>query len=153
MASKSYETSTGEHPFIVNPSAWVGVPWDNASKPTPREKTNEDLILELHDRISRNQNVADLFNETKRTATVEQKRSAKEKSGKKKTIMQSSEKTVEACDLNPFSEELKAKRLPFEVYILFLIYLLLSLYTDVKFCADSNTSCMDIANRIFSEES
>lgn len=115
---KTNECSTGSHPFIYE-SSWVGTPWDGsrANKVTPA-KSNEELIVELHERLRTNQNVADLFSTSAKVAEAAKRfdpPAPLKKLGKPPPVTRSIQQLADEFTLNPFTEELKASRLPLEV--------------------------------------
>ncbi len=115
--TRSNECSTGSHPFI-HESVWIGTPWDSSKPPPPPEKSNAELIFELHERLRTNQNVADVFSTSAKNATTGRRFDPPpptKKLGKAAAPMLSIQQLATQYTLNPFTEELKASRLPFEV--------------------------------------
>jgi len=134
--AKSNETSTGHHPFIINPKKWVGTPWDkgdhfgshaaaHAENAQSKAQSNAELVAKFHERLAASENVSDLFGETARNRSLAASGRAPVFPGaKKKKLSTVSQPTPSAQDKaaagppedpNPFTEALLAKRLPIEV--------------------------------------
>jgi hypothetical protein len=111
----------GVHPFIEDPSSWVGTPWDMTKAPPPPDKSNAELIFDLHQRMQNGQNVADLFSDQRHDLRL---RSGPIHPGAKKKLSIVSAPTPslqdmarEEFNINPFTEELRSRRLPLEAAI------------------------------------
>jgi hypothetical protein len=140
MADKatSNETSTGHHPFILNPKKWTGTPWDEDPHAAERGRaanreqdllaaaaSNADLLHKFHTRLANGENVSDLFGETARNKGLASSGQAPVFPGAKKKLSTSSAPTPSAQDQakgepedpNPFTEALKAKRLPLDAVL------------------------------------
>lgn len=118
--SKTYKTSDG-HPYIIDPKKWVGTPWDE-SRGAVLEKSNAELIAELHGRLRASQNVSDLFSEKHRATSLGTTGRKPVFEGASKKISLPSGPTPsnkqlvdEAREVNPFSEALKARTIPLEM--------------------------------------
>mmetsp|Transcript_37424 Transcript_37424/g.48419 ORF Transcript_37424/g.48419 Transcript_37424/m.48419 type:complete len:316 (+) Transcript_37424:72-1019(+) len=119
---KSSKTSDG-HPFISNPDAWVGTPWDE-SRDSGTKKGNAELVAELHERLRSNQNVSDLFSEKHRATSLgaSGKKPVFENNNNKLSVPSaptpSNQQTInETQDINPFSEAVKARAIPLEMVL------------------------------------
>ena len=134
--AKSNETSTGHHPFIIDPKTWVGTPWDGDGhggfSGSGGKKSNAELVAELHARLAADDNVADLFqseafSSTKRAsklagsgmAPVFPPEKTKKKLGAVPKATPSAQQQADepAADANPFSEAIQAQRIPLEVVL------------------------------------
>ena len=120
---KSYEPSDG-HPFIIDNTKWIGTPWDADPEP-PAEQTQAHLVAELHGRLEKRQNLSDLMPTARARASMVRNSeggsafpSGKKMSKKSKPTSSVQEQTQSsggsAADVNPFTEALFAKNLPFE---------------------------------------
>ena len=120
---KSYEPSDG-HPFIIDNTKWIGTPWDADPEP-PAEQTQAHLVAELHGRLEKRQNLSDLMPTARARASMVRNSeggsafpSGEKMSKKSKPTSSVQEQTQSgggsAADVNPFTEALFAKNLPFE---------------------------------------
>lgn len=117
----SHKTSHNQHPFIDDPKKWVGTPWDNSREPRPA-KSNAELIAELHTRLEKQQNVSDLFSDQHRATNLSNKGQKPVFDGAKKKLSVVSAATPsnqqlanDGGEVNPFTEVVRARSVPFEV--------------------------------------
>eukprot|EP00613_Pedinella_sp_CCMP2098_P018414 CAMPEP_0171759550 /NCGR_PEP_ID=MMETSP0991-20121206/46964_1 /TAXON_ID=483369 /ORGANISM="non described non described, Strain CCMP2098" /LENGTH=353 /DNA_ID=CAMNT_0012362517 /DNA_START=114 /DNA_END=1175 /DNA_ORIENTATION=+ len=126
---KSMDPSLGAHPFIMEPNKWVGTPWSEGGAAAlgpeadaDEEMRNARLVAEFHARLAEGTNVADLFNESKRTSKLASAGRAPVFPGAKKKLSVASKPSAvdsgaptDAADVNPFVVELVSRQLPLQV--------------------------------------